>query len=109
VNPVPLNDGSPADQARLFLNGTSLGSLKLTRIPGEFGSHERRLPRDLVRVGMNTLTLEIDRMVSARRIRRQHPAVGSDGSVGLRFWYILITPADRLQAVNGSTHDGFGG
>jgi hypothetical protein len=96
IDPLPLRDGAPADRARVAFNGHSLGSLSLQWDATRVGSYTLRLPGEQVKVGANSLTLDIDRLVEAWRVRRQYPsAARSAQQVGIRFWYLVVTPAHR--------------
>jgi 4-amino-4-deoxy-L-arabinose transferase-like glycosyltransferase len=97
IDPVPLSSGSPSGHVRVSLNGHPVTAIDLTYDPRVVGSYKLRLPREHVRAGSNVLGLAIDHLVETRRVRRTFRALAAPaGSIGLRFWYLVVTPvSDR--------------
>jgi hypothetical protein len=77
------------------LNGHSVAAIDLTYDARVVGSYTLRLPREHVRAGSNVLGLAVDHLVEARRVRRPYRILAAPaGPVGLRFWYLVVTPVN---------------
>jgi hypothetical protein len=95
IDPIPLSSGSPSGHVRVSLNGHSVAAIDLTYDARVVGSYTLRLPREHVRAGSNVLGLAVDHLVEARRVRRPYRILAAPaGPVGLRFWYLVVTPVN---------------
>ncbi len=84
---------APPQRVHVSLNGQLVSVLDLRWNPERVGEYPLVLPAASVQRGPNTLTLQAERMVPMNRAGREFPEVPPDREVGLRLWYMIITPS----------------
>lgn len=92
IDPLEHPD-SPPQRVRVLLNGQPVGNFNLQWNPERIGEYELIPPTRILRKGINELTLLTETMIPMERAGTAFPEIARDQSVGLRFWYIAITPA----------------
>jgi len=94
-----LDPVAPDHQRRavVLLNNQLLATLLLTWNPQRVGSYPVLLPADKVRVGMNTLTIVPDTLVSAGSAGARYAGRDADERLGVRLWYVrVLAPSSSL-------------
>lgn len=91
VDPIPVG-ATPIQRVRVFLNQQPLSVLQLTWDPQSVGRYTIHVPKELVVVGANELSLRPDVTVDAAVVADRYPEIAGAGQVGFRLWYVMVTP-----------------
>jgi hypothetical protein len=85
--------GALPQRVQVDLNGKPFTVLSLAWNPERVGEYELTIPASAVDVGPNILTLHSERMTPIGRAGDAYREIPRDREVGVRLWYVLLTPA----------------
>lgn len=83
---------APKQRVQIALNGTDVGTFELTWNRALVGEYRARLPIEAVKAGVNELTFKTEHLVQIGRARMAFRQVPRTQIVGMRLWYVLLTP-----------------
>jgi hypothetical protein len=84
---------APQQRVEITLNGMPVGTFDLTWTKTLVPEYRARFPVEAVRAGKNELTFKTENLVEIGRAGRAFRQVPRTQVVGMRLWYVLVTPS----------------